>query len=243
MAVGVSTAVIVKTAAKVASVVGMDENGKFSVEKLVTVVVLAIAIPLVLIFAIIAYVVTLPFAGILGFVVPEGMTYENIFPEKVLYEEIGQYPMPCNSTIISSPFGNRDNPLAQGNLDYHYGIDFAASRHSSVIAIADGIVIFSGYKPSYGRCVIVKYDEFTAYYAHLAFSYAIKGAKVSKGMVLGGVGGDPKLDTLVGDSTGSHLHFEIRENGVAIDPYPFLLDEVEKKEENEDEIIKLSRTG
>ena len=98
----------------------------------------------------------------------------------------------------------------------HTGIDIAASYGSAVKASDGGVVIWTGYEGGYGNLVKIDHGaNFVSYYGHLS-KYSVKvGQKVYKGQTIGTVGSS-------GNSTGPHLHFEIRKNGVVQNPLNYL---------------------
>lgn len=98
----------------------------------------------------------------------------------------------------------------------HTGIDIGAPYGSSVKASDGGEVIWVGYKGGYGKLIIIDHGaNFVSYYGHLS-KYSVKdGQKVYKGQKIGEVGNS-------GNSTGAHLHFEIRKNGVIQNPTSYL---------------------
>jgi murein DD-endopeptidase MepM/ murein hydrolase activator NlpD len=98
----------------------------------------------------------------------------------------------------------------------HTGIDIGAPYGSPVKASDGGEVIFVGYKGGYGKLIIIDHGaNFVSYYGHLS-KYSVKvGQKVYKGQKIGEVGN-------TGNSTGPHLHFEIRKNGVIQNPSNYL---------------------
>ncbi len=96
----------------------------------------------------------------------------------------------------------------------HIGIDFAAATGTPVVSVAEGEVLFSGWRGGYGNLVIVQHgSELSTYYGHLsAFSPELReGLKVRRGQQIGLVGS-------TGFSTGPHLHFEIRKGANYVDP-------------------------
>jgi murein DD-endopeptidase MepM/ murein hydrolase activator NlpD len=122
--------------------------------------------------------------------------------------ERGHFYWPVLGTI-SSPFGMRDGRL-------HEGIDIAADMGTPVMAAADGSVIYAGPAGTYGLLVILKHgDDSATYYAHCNSVSVSAGEHVTAGDVVATVGS-------TGHSTGPHLHFEIRLNGVPFDPAGFL---------------------
>ncbi len=112
---------------------------------------------------------------------------------------------------LSSSFGYRRDPLRHRRR-FHGGIDFAARYGAPVRSAAAGTVVKAGWMSGYGRIVIVDHgDGLETYYAHLARVRVAVGSTLTAGQLLGNVGTS-------GRSTGPHLHFEARENGVRIDP-------------------------
>ena len=111
---------------------------------------------------------------------------------------------------VSSTYGSRWGT-------FHKGIDYAASSGTPVYASAAGKVIYSGYNSGgYGKLVIIEHSNgYQTYYAHNSKLYVNVGETVSQGECIAGVG-------TTGDSTGNHLHFEIRRNGTPINPANYL---------------------
>lgn len=98
----------------------------------------------------------------------------------------------------------------------HTGIDIAAPYGSPIIAADSGEVIFSGWWDGYGKALVVDHGKGRAtVYAHLSRIYVSAGAVVAKRQTIGLVGS-------TGYSTGPHLHFEVRKNGVPLNPMPYL---------------------
>ena len=96
----------------------------------------------------------------------------------------------------------------------HIGIDFAAPTGTPVVSVAEGEVVFSGWRGGYGNLVVVQHGtELATYYGHLsAFAQELaEGARVRRGQTIGLVGS-------TGFSTGPHLHFEIRKDARYVDP-------------------------
>lgn len=111
---------------------------------------------------------------------------------------------------ISSGYGSRWG-------SFHKGLDFAASAGTPVYASAAGKVIYSGYNSGgYGKLVIIEHNNgYQTYYAHNSSLYVNVGQNVSQGERIAGVGS-------TGDSTGNHLHFEIRKNGNPVNPANYI---------------------
>lgn len=118
---------------------------------------------------------------------------------------------------ITSYFGQRISPYL-GKLKMHEGLDVGASYGTHVNAPADGIVTFSGMKAGFGKFVQIDHGYgIETIYAHNQELYVRPGQKVKRGTLLAGVGN-------TGHSTGPHLHYEVRVNGIAVDPLYFILD-------------------
>lgn len=115
------------------------------------------------------------------------------------------------STKMSSDFGMRTHPL-RGNKQFHEGIDLALPMGSPIKVAAEGTVVFSGEKGGYGNAVIVRHEGgLTTLYGHASKNLVKEGDKVMQGQVIGLTGNS-------GKSTGPHLHFEVRQEGLAVDP-------------------------
>lgn len=115
---------------------------------------------------------------------------------------------------VSSPFGWR-NIAVNGNR-FHGGVDIAAPTGTSVKAARSGRVTRAGWWGSYGYVVVLDHgDDTETRYAHLSSYEVTAGDEVRQGDVIGSVGS-------TGASTGPHLHFEIRLEGTAVDPVPYL---------------------
>ena len=98
----------------------------------------------------------------------------------------------------------------------HYGSDFAAPHGTPIYATADGVVTKSGWASGYGRLIKIKHDfGIETRYAHLSKIRVKVGQKVSRGERIGDMGN-------TGRSTGTHLHYEIRVNGNAVNPMKYL---------------------
>ena len=116
------------------------------------------------------------------------------------------------SGIISSRFGARSSIRSSA----HTGLDIATSKGTPISAAAAGTVTFSGWKGSYGKLVVITHSNgVQTYYGHCNSLYVSAGQTVSQGQTIAAVGS-------TGNSTGPHLHFEIRINGVAYNPQNYL---------------------
>ena len=116
------------------------------------------------------------------------------------------------SGTISSRFGS----MSRVRSGAHTGLDIAAPYGTSIKAASSGTVVFSGYKGAYGKMVAIDHGNgVMTYYGHCSSLIASVGQRVSQGTVIAKVGS-------TGNSTGNHLHLEIRVNGVAYNPQNYL---------------------
>lgn len=116
----------------------------------------------------------------------------------------GVWTAPTNG-VFTTEFGY---DVLNGQPRYHYGIDIAAPRGTSIVAVADGYVTNASYSSSYGNWVIITHSvngqTYTSVYAHMDNLSVSQGQYVEKGEYLGGMGN-------TGYSFGNHLHFELHE--------------------------------
>ncbi|MBC7419104.1 MAG: M23 family metallopeptidase [Bdellovibrio sp.] len=119
---------------------------------------------------------------------------------------------------IGSRFGYRIDPI-NGKQKLHAGVDIAVSPGTPVRSPADGVVSFAGWDEFYGKLVSIDhgYGVLTRY-AHNSQIYVQVGQKVSKFDVISATGN-------TGRSTGPHLHYEVRVNGIPVNPMNYILDE------------------
>ena len=116
------------------------------------------------------------------------------------------------SGIITSRFGARSTIRSSS----HTGLDIATHSGTPIAAVASGTVTFAGWKGSYGNLLIITHENgVQSYYGHCNSLYASVGQTVSQGQIIATVGS-------TGNSTGPHLHLEIRVNGVAYNPQNYL---------------------
>ena len=123
----------------------------------------------------------------------------------------GMFMHPLNGGgRISSPYGSRWGV-------FHRGMDIAAPAGTPIYAAASGVVTYSGYNNGgFGKLIIIDHQNgYQTYYAHCSSLYAQVGQKVSQGQNIAGVGS-------TGNSTGNHVHFEIRRDGTPINPYNYI---------------------
>mgnify|MGYP002579197118 CR=1 FL=1 len=119
--------------------------------------------------------------------------------------------LPVTGTI-SSRYGVR----SKIRVSTHTGLDIAVSTGTPIKVIADGTVVSAQYTGAYGNLVKIDHGNgFESWYAHTSKMYVTVGQKVSAGDVIAAVGS-------TGNSTGPHLHLEIRLNGQSVDPQKYL---------------------
>ena len=117
-------------------------------------------------------------------------------------------------TGISSPYGYRKDPLRL-SLAFHGGVDFKAAYGEPVLATSSGKVTWAGSHGPYGNLIEILHDNgVSTRYGHLKSVNVSLGQKVDRGDVVGWMGN-------TGRSTGPHLHYETRVNGLVIDPQNF----------------------
>ncbi len=116
---------------------------------------------------------------------------------------------------ISSEFGMREHPIT-GEQRFHAGLDIAADEGTEIRAIARGVVTFAGRRGGYGNTVEIRHDDgAVSRYAHASRLHVHVGDQVDGGEAIADVGS-------TGQSTGPHLHFEVRVDGRAVNPQAYL---------------------
>jgi murein DD-endopeptidase MepM/ murein hydrolase activator NlpD len=105
---------------------------------------------------------------------------------------------------------------AYGTSEFHQGVDLDAETGDDVYAAASGRVVYAGRQKGYGRIVIIDHGrDISTVYAHLSKTLVKQGERVEAGQRIGKVG-------VSGNATGSHLHFELRISGEAVDPLDYM---------------------
>lgn len=137
------------------------------------------------------------------------------------------WPVGASGTYITSGYGNRLHPI-QGVYRYHDGIDIGNAGYGApVVAAADGVVTYTGVLGGYGNCVIINHgDGIVTLYGHGQEIQTTLGTVVKQGDIIMTVGS-------TGNSTGPHLHFEVRKNGIAVDPIPYLKGDNDESRQSE----------
>ena len=124
---------------------------------------------------------------------------------------------PVDFPYMTSSYGWRRHPIS-GRNKMHEGLDFAAPHGAPIHAASGGMVLFSGYRAGYGKTVEIQHSHnLVTVYAHASNLHVKRGDLVEKGQLIANVGS-------TGQSTGPHLHFEVRVAGHPLDPSLFLPD-------------------
>lgn len=126
---------------------------------------------------------------------------------------------------ISSKFGQRE-PTTSTVPKNHTGVDIAANMGTKIISATDGEVVLASEEGDYGKHLKIQIGEVSIIYAHCNNLYVKQGDKITQGQEIAEVGS-------TGNSTGPHLHFEVRKDGVATSPIPFLKGEDNTTTDNE----------
>ncbi|MDR2151025.1 MAG: M23 family metallopeptidase [Spirochaetaceae bacterium] len=127
----------------------------------------------------------------------------------------GDFAFPLTQYRISSDFGYRVNPVS-GIFRMHEGLDLAAPAGTEVFAARTGSIIELGYNAIFGNYIVIQHsDGWSSLYGHLSKIETTLHSAVQKGTLIGRVGS-------TGQSTGPHLHFELRKDGKAFDPKHYL---------------------
>ena len=126
----------------------------------------------------------------------------------------GQLGWPVSGEI-TSPYGYRVHPI-WGTTIYHSGIDIGVDEGTPVHAADSGVIVWSGWMGGYGYAVVIDHGNgLSTLYGHNSELAVDEGQSVSKGQVVAYAGS-------TGNSTGPHVHFEVRENGDPVDPMGYL---------------------
>ncbi|AKF82946.1 Peptidase family M23 [Myxococcus fulvus] len=119
---------------------------------------------------------------------------------------------------VTSDFGQRVDPYTADRV-MHSGLDIAAPHGKEVYAPSDGTVVFAGLEGGYGNVIVVDHGYgIKTRYGHLAKMLVKAGDRVKRGALIAAVGN-------TGRSTGPHLHYEVRVNGIPQNPRKFILEE------------------
>lgn len=139
-------------------------------------------------------------------------------------EMMGEFANPCPGSSITSLFGKRNAPIA-GASTYHKGLDLGTGAYNiPTYAAKEGTVVFAGEAGACGNLITIDHGNgLVTKYMHHEEIYVKEGDKVEKGQQIG-------LSGTTGNSTGNHLHFQVEEEGRAVDPLKYLQAGVEEAE-------------
>ncbi len=140
---------------------------------------------------------------------------DDLLATRKLADERSPRPRPITWGWLSSPYGNRVDPIT-GRPGWHAGVDFAGEEGSSIVAVAGGVVTHAGARSGYGELVEINHgDGYVTRYGHHKKVLVKVGDVVKKGEQIGLMGS-------TGRSTGPHVHFEVLRDGKAENPVAFL---------------------
>ena len=140
---------------------------------------------------------------------------ENLLLNRNLSRQVYPKGRPVKAGWISSYFGKRTDPFT-GRPAYHKGVDFAGKSGAQVVAVASGVVTRSGKRSGYGTMVEINHGNgYSTRYAHNAENMVDVGEAVKKGQTIATMGA-------TGRATGPNLHFEVLQNGRAVNPLSFI---------------------
>lgn len=141
---------------------------------------------------------------------------EQLIMERHLGEQLAAPSgWPVRAGYISSTFGFRKDPF-RGRGAFHKGLDFAGVRGSPVLAVAEGVVTFSGRQSGYGNLVEIRHpDGKVTRYGHCDRLLVKEGASIDRGQTIATLGS-------TGRSTGPHVHFEVLIGGKQVNPIKYV---------------------
>ncbi len=140
---------------------------------------------------------------------------ESLLMSRDLEEEVFPAGFPAEKGWVSSFFGKRTDPFT-GRPARHEGIDIAGKKGSGILAVASGVVTWSGDRYGYGSMVEVNHGNgYVTRYAHNSENLVQVGDAVKKGQAIALMGSS-------GRSTGPHVHFEVLRNGVVVNPLKYV---------------------
>lgn len=128
---------------------------------------------------------------------------------------VGSWPV-AGGGRITSGYGPRLSPFTREQISYHYGIDIAGPYASPILAVADGVITYSGWRGGYGWLIAITHPHgYETLYGHNSSLVARLGQKVTRGQIIARMGN-------TGKTTGIHSHFEVRVEGKSVSPNDYL---------------------
>ncbi len=143
-------------------------------------------------------------------------SWEGLSRKKNIYDSTPNVK-PVRSGWYTSPFGMRTDPFT-GVQTMHSGLDIAAAPGTPIYSPADGVVSYVGFESGYGNLVTIDHGYgVKTRYAHNSEVFVKFGQKIERGQKIAAVGN-------TGRSSGYHLHYEVRVNGLAVNPKNYIFD-------------------
>ncbi len=143
------------------------------------------------------------------------LVLERLMLNRNLHDRVYPQGRPVKSGYISSYFGKRTDPF-NGKTASHRGIDFAGKRGSDVLAVAGGVVTYSGPRSGYGNMVEITHGNgYATRYAHCEQNLVALGDRIRPGQKIALLGS-------TGRATGPNLHFEVWYRGRPVNPVKFV---------------------
>jgi murein DD-endopeptidase MepM/ murein hydrolase activator NlpD len=140
---------------------------------------------------------------------------EGLLEDRSLDQSLMPTGIPVRHGYTSSTYGYRPDPI-NGTREFHSGIDFDGEMGDDILAVAGGVVSFAGRKNGYGNVVEIDHGNgYVTRYAHNSVNVLQVGDPVRPGDVVAKIGS-------TGRSTGTHVHFEVWENGRVVNPSNFI---------------------
>jgi murein DD-endopeptidase MepM/ murein hydrolase activator NlpD len=140
---------------------------------------------------------------------------ESVLINQNLHDEVIPTGRPILKGWVSSRYGKRADPFT-GKQEFHKGIDLAGKQGSEVIAVASGVVMWSGERYGYGKLIEINHGNgYVTRYGHNELTLVNIGDTVRQGQQIATMGSS-------GRSTGPHVHFEVWNNGRTEDPIRFI---------------------
>ncbi|MBN2039279.1 MAG: M23 family metallopeptidase [Spirochaetes bacterium] len=147
------------------------------------------------------------------------ISYSDAYLEKLKSQDIKREINTCKDKEFIWPLLDPikiSSVLGFRNKKFHPGLDLPVPGGKPVLASMEGLIIYDGYAEGYGRMIVIKHkNNYITRYAHNSVNLVRKGDFVKKGQIIAFAGS-------TGNSTGNHLHFEIRCRDVPLDPLDFL---------------------